>query len=64
MPKTKTIQASVKRKVTPEQIRRLLRKTDWLGHSYRVAERVARTAEGYRRASARSLQTGAQYVFM
>jgi len=52
------------RAVTPEHIRSLLSKTDWSAYSRRVVEQVAKKAEVYKEANAKSLEGAAQQVFM
>ena len=50
--------------VTPEQLKVLLSNTDWSAYTRRVVEQVAKKAEEYKEANAKSLEGAAHQVFM
>lgn len=50
--------------VTPDNIRLLLSKTDWSEYTRRVVEEVAKKAEEYQEANAKSLEGASQQVFV
>ena len=49
---------------TPDNIRLLLNKTDWSEYTRRVVKEVARKAEEYKEADAKSLEGASQQVFV
>ena len=50
--------------VTPEYIRMLLRKTDWVAYTTRVVQEVAKKAEQYRDARVRGMALASHIVFV
>lgn len=50
--------------ISVEDVRHILRQTDWPEHTRRVVQEVSKTAEEYRKANARAMQGCSQFVFM
>lgn len=50
--------------ITVEDVRRLLKKTDWAEYNRRVVSRVAKKAEDYKKANAKSREEAVRQVFV
>lgn len=59
-----TTRTEERQATTPDEIRVMLQKTDWEDYTRRVVEEVAKKAEEYKEANAKSLEGASRHVFV